>query len=1048
MKITSNLTLTEEAMRFPQFYRNLGVRKLEQLSSPRFHPIQDVELPLSSTLHYLPLSSTDRTIDPNNPFLVSHTGPSYGIHVTELGYQDGNPTRNTFQVNAAVQQIYKANRKLRRVRDAGIVEKDPRSLLVYNYSLLQLMYRYRVNYLNPLQRWNNTWYTAWKQIAESAASSDRNQFVVIQAPKALPSIAEMKLAAAAMNRDRIQIFQAPGCFELLELWRWAGGQPSALDAVKHSDAERVNLIVQDADTFGVINLGNLIEWRKIAMEEDLVSEAEASGEKLSVLRKRANRAQAQGAVAGGSAPKKNEIFQRKLLMFFLRLVQQRMETPGEDVTLTVDPVPKVQDDLEDDVNEQEDSNDIDEIEIPELDDSELMDDSIFEINSVDEPTAEPKPKPVLEDLTATPEAGIAAMSQSLQETGHISTAEARRFKALSERYRTLPSVWGTGTVGDLLNQSVEVQKVDRERSRIKDIPAVLDKTMLESSMLTLHEDYIEKVLPSHMAKTFMAVQRAGIAVTDIRKETVVDALNRYDVYSIKMIPLDGQECTIRFPMQQVQPDGTWTAAGVKYRLRMQRRDCPIHKTKPDEVALSSYEGKLFIRRSRRSVHNFDSWLHGAVILNANSENPTITDLSYRSKSGKFDAAKQYPRILSCLAARFGSFRVEDRSFDFHIGKWDELYGAERVTEWLADGFYPIGSRGNTTLLVDMQDAIYLDRPTGPEYLGDPSDLLGIDFSKAPLEITELKLMRKNIPIGLILAYYYGLSTLVQMLGCTPRRVPTGTRAGVGPDEFALRFFDETWILPRNDRKVSMLLGGLVGFARETAQYEASAFDTQDVYLPVLMGHGLNIRWLRRLDDLRLFFVDPMTAEVLVEMKEPTTFDGLLMRSNEMLVDDRVIPQPDLFKGYERFAGTAYREIIGSVKRHRARPAGMRAKLDFKPDTIWKAIAEDPSVSLIEESNPIHHLKEQEAITYGGTGGRSSRSMVRTTRQYGSQDLGVVSEATVDSGDVAINTFTSSNPVFDTVTGVRQPMSDDLPLTSILSTSSNMAVGAMNDDQSV
>ena len=735
-------------------------------------------------------------------------------------------------------------------------------------------------------------------------------------------------------------------------------------------------------------------------------------------------------------------------MFFLRLVQQRMETPGEDVTLTVDPVPKAQDDLEDDVNEQEDSNDIDEIEIPELDDSELMDDSIFEINSVDEPTTEPKPKPVLEDLTATPEAGIAAMSQSLQETGHISTAEARRFKALSERYRTLPSVWGTGTVGDLLNQSVEVQKVDRERSRIKDIPAVLDKTMLESSMLTLHQDYIEKVLPSHMAKTFMAVQRAGIAVTDIRKETVVDALNRYDVYSIKMIPLDGQECTIRFPMQQVQPDGTWTAAGVKYRLRMQRRDCPIHKTKPDEVALSSYEGKVFIRRSRRSVHCFDAWLHGAVIVNANSENPVIRDLKYRSKSGNADPAVQYPRILTCLAARFGSFTVEDRNFDFSIGKWDTTYGAEAVAEWIADGFYPMGRRGNSVLLVDMQDAIYVDTPNGPEYLGDPSDLLGLDFSKAPLEITELKLMRKNIPIGVILAYYYGLSTLVEMLGATPRRVPTGTRAGVGPDEFALRFFDETWVFPRNDRKVSMLLGGFVSFARETAQFPVEAFDTQDVYLPLLTGHGLNVRWLRRMDDLRLFFVDPMTAEVLTEMREPTTFDGLLMRANEMLVDDRVIPQPDLFKGYERFAGTMYRELIGAVKRHRARPAGMRSKLDFKPDTIWKAIAEDPSVSLIEESNPIHHLKEQEAITYGGTGGRSSRSMVRTTRQYGSQDLGVVSEATVDSGDVAINTFTSSNPVFDTVTGVRQPMSDDLPLTSILSTSSNMAVGAMNDDQSV
>lgn len=1036
----SKLTLSEEAIRFPQFYRNLGVRKLEHLSAPRFHPIQSIELPISSILHYLPRNSTERTIDSNEPFLVNHVGPTYAIHVKELTHLDGQPTRNTFQVNAAEQQIYKANRKLRKVRNMDLVEKDPRSLLLYNYCLLQHMYRYRVNYLNPIQRWNNNWYTAWNQIAEVAKKSERNQFIVIQAPKTLPGIAEIKLAASAMTRDRIATFQQPGCFELLELWRWAGGQSSALDAIPADRAEFVNIIVQDGDTCGVINLGNLIEWRKIAETEDLASEAEATGEKLSILRKRANKAQGAMPGAGG---KKNELFQRKLLMFFVRLVQNRMETPGEDVSLTVDPI--VRDDLEDDVVVPDE--DIDEVDFPEIDDSELMDDSIFEVNSVDEPTVPLATRPSTVDVTATPEAGIDTQAQKMLETGHISAAEARRFKAMSERYRTLPSVWGTGTVGDLLNQSTSVQKVDLERSRVKDIPAVVDKSMLESSLLTMTQDYVEKILPSHLAKSIMAVQRSGIAVTDIRKETIVDALNRYDVYSIKLIPLEGDECTIRFPMQQVQPDGTWVAAGVKYRLRTQRRDLPIHKTKPDEVALSSYDGKIFIRRSRRATHNFDSWVHGQVILNANSDAPTITDLKYRSRSSGLDQTKTYPRILTCLASRFSSFTTGEYAYDFNINRWDEVYGAERVAEWLSDGFYPIGKTGSKTILVDAQDAFYVDTSTGPEYLGDPSELLGLDFTKAPLEITELKIMRKNIPVGFILAYYYGLSRLLEMLGVTPRKVPKGTRAGVGADEFALKFFDETWILPRNDRKVSMLLGGLVGFARETAQFEASAFDTQDVYLPILVGHGLNIRWLRRLDDLKMFFVDPMTAERLVEMREPTTFDGLLMRANEMLVNDRVVPEPDLFIGYERFAGVLYRELMGSVKRHLARPAGLKRRLDFKPDTIWKAVAEDPSVSLIEESNPIHHLKEQESITYSGTGGRSSRSMVRVTRQYGQQDLGIVSEATVDSGDVAINTFTSSNPVFDTVTGIRKPMQDDLPLTSILSTSANMAVGAMNDDRS-
>ena len=69
-----------------------------------------------------------------------------------------------------------------------------------------------------------------------------------------------------------------------------------------------------------------------------------------------------------------------------------------------------------------------------------------------------------------------------------------------------------------------------------------------------------------------------------------------------------------------------------------------------------------------------------------------------------------------------------------------------------------------------------------------------------------------------------------------------------------------------------------------------------------------------------------------------------------------------------------------------------------------------------EINPIKNLKEREAVTYNGVGGRTSRSMTRSTRIYHKNDMGIISESTVDSSDVAINTYMSADPIFDSLRG--------------------------------
>ncbi len=60
------------------------------------------------------------------------------------------------------------------------------------------------------------------------------------------------------------------------------------------------------------------------------------------------------------------------------------------------------------------------------------------------------------------------------------------------------------------------------------------------------------------------------------------------------------------------------------------------------------------------------------------------------------------------------------------------------------------------------------------------------------------------------------------------------------------------------------------------------------------------------------FIDPITKEILTEMKEPTDFIGLLVRSAELLQTDWSPDETDMMhmriKGYERMAGAVYTEL--------------------------------------------------------------------------------------------------------------------------------------------
>ena len=153
----------------------------------------------------------------------------------------------------------------------------------------------------------------------------------------------------------------------------------------------------------------------------------------------------------------------------------------------------------------------------------------------------------------------------------MSVAEYKRYKDLSQSYKSIISPDGTTTLDQFIKINPEDTKIKKSQA-IPDIKTVFDKTMLKSSLLTFDDHYIKNILQKDVAGMVMNIQRAGIAVTDYEVERVDDILGSYDSYTVRVTPVEGASSTLKFKLPVIEEDGTFMANGTKYRDRKQRGD--------------------------------------------------------------------------------------------------------------------------------------------------------------------------------------------------------------------------------------------------------------------------------------------------------------------------------------------------------------------------------------------------------------------------------------------------------------------------------------------
>lgn len=1046
---------------FARFYKENGVRYISHLKTPRLREYDELVLPRESIIHWVDYEGK-YTVGPpqSEPLLVRNNNKLYVEAIKQ--YPEGKVKEGWIvgktNTQGQVLQYDSENPNIRRmtmmVNDYVSNEVTP----MYVYGLLHTTHRYKRYIDSEFNRWSNYHYTVFQKALEVSKISNRHQFIEIEAPKRFPSFQNLKKGESGITKANIRYLPSADHWIIVTLWNLIAGNGNdfVFNNYEIEDFDKINIIWRVGSKYLLTNLKVLLNF--------------AHGEQTVTKPAR---------------------LQKLLVASFINMSMNVKEEDNDkkDLDEELDTFTKVNEEVEQDdevVEEEEEteaSEDDDSIaninpfksdsfgikdnrEKERLKDSFVADDIVLDDEVEEEQEEEEEFLNTLQAVSdddhiddtgykayvAKPLSGTSVIEDEgskLVKAGIMSIGSFERLKRLSEESKHIPDPLNPHkTIEESSLITKEDTAIEDKTSLLVESNDIIDESMGYSSLNKYNKQYIKNVHHKDVLNAVMAIQKGGVVVKDYQIELVETVNDKYNIHKVQIETIKGHVSTLSFKVPVIEEDGTFKSAGSRRFIRKQRGDVPIRKVNFDSVALTSYYSKMFVNRSDRKQFDMANHISNHIVSSTLDDKWHITDIKF---GNVFDNTRRLPRIYTTLARSFLSFSCRGQTLHFNIGAVDEIFG-DRLKR---KDIIPIAKddkTGKTNLYLTMDDNPILLDAKGESINSTLEEFIGLDMSLMPTEFAEVNIFGKNIPLVLILGYHLGLGNLMKTLKVSPRREARNKRLNLEEGEYAIKFKDEVLIFNRlHNKKANLVLNGLMRFKNTINTLSVYDLDNKSIYNDLFDEIKAPLKLLKESKDMFNLWVDPITESILKDMKEPTDLVLLFIRAAELLTTDEHPDGMDIHymrdKGYERISGMIYSELVKATREYNTRSIYNNNKLTINPESIWYNIITDQTVSLVEESNPIHNLKEGELVIFSGAGGRSGTTMTAGARKYHKSNLGVISEATVDSGDTGTIIYNVADPNYTSVYGTSKRVEDIETVggAKLLSPSALLAPGGEHDD---
>lgn len=606
-------SVSVEHMLYDVYYRQRGIRRINQLDNPVISDIGGTVLPKFSIYHYNPESPLLFGPMENNPWFMNDSRLRFIQHVGEfLKEPIGTIQKRPGQIQQYINAYRRKHRTLKLLRDFFGVNKSSQMLMVVNYCLLNQLWKYRPHRLMNYYRFYNLYQTIMLQMDKLASQSDRQQYFEVRLPTHLLPRAQLRQLSKeyekGVSNRHITHFNDDDSWLLFHLWLWVGTQQnySIFNVIQERHLNKINLLLTDQGRYVLINLGKLNEWRSLAqdgVDEDgnIIDDLEGNNsddsksERLQVrfykllslmfgsrtgsgVKEITVPTYTEADMTASDNEGDEEILEETNVVSTDPTVQKTQgekvgelveefitgEKPKQD-TKKAGKLKQIPQDV--DTNQSEETTDnVDETPPPEV----LVDTEPFTVDDSEYlPTEETEVIEQQDDMVA----GVLEDALELVQAGAMTAKQYERIKQKAESYKTAPSLYFEGeTLAETATVTQDMIN-NVEKRTVPDSPWIIDKSMLTVTTEVASQQYLDKIYRRNITQAILGLQRGGVLVTDIKREEVKDSLNHYEILSITTQPIDGVEKVMKIRLPIPDPEtNEILSAGTRYTMKRMRRD--------------------------------------------------------------------------------------------------------------------------------------------------------------------------------------------------------------------------------------------------------------------------------------------------------------------------------------------------------------------------------------------------------------------------------------------------------------------------------------------
>lgn len=568
------------------------------------------------------------------------------------------------------------------------------------------------------------------------------------------------------------------------------------------------------------------------------------------------------------------------------------------------------------------------------------------------------------------------------------------------------------TIRDLQKKSSDNIKIP-----ITDISDHLNTTnpnMKQIKFNNFNKTYNDEILPKDMVGAFLELNNKSIAmyVKNIEVVDTSDKLNYKETWTIHLEDENRQRHTIKVDIPKWLDNQFLYLGGDKKIIKNQNFFLPIVKIGPETVLIVSNYNKMTITRidtkSLRGVSVIDK-----LLLKSDKFKSYFTVGNSFFENHKYLTTLEYDD----LSKRFKYFKMKNIKMYFNQKEALEIAESKGIKLKKTDVF--VGFIGTKPIILDMDTQRTEDDLSISDIifqnLDDDVDAIRKRISiPKRLMYTNVTTMKQNIPTGVLVCLWEGLSTVLKKAKINYRLADNIKDLKTSEDYIK---FSNCFLIYDASIPNELLLNGLKILS--TKDYELSYFDTKDAYVPYIEKKFGRVTAMNMLFNEYEFMIGNIEREVLFDMKCPTEIVDLIIYANRLLCDNDYTNDLD-----QSLSRIRCGEIIPSILYDRLGKAytsfknsGGKKKLTLPQDAVIKELLKLKTVTSYSSLNPFLELEETHGVsTKGFRGINLDDSYTVPKRCYDQSMVGVIAPTSSPDGNCGVNRSLTMEPNINSVRG--------------------------------